>query len=152
TAINSAGQVVGYVATEYTGSGITTKHACSWTPDGKVKDLGVLIGYTHSQATGINASGQIIGYSYRDDTVHSITLYRACLWNPDGSLLDLGVLPGDNISQALAINDAGQVVGRSRYFTDFKTPSLYRYHTFLWTRKRGMQDLGALAGTNVSDV
>jgi probable HAF family extracellular repeat protein len=62
----------------------------------------------------------------------------------DGSVTDLGTLPGgvgNNV--ATSINDRGEVVGTALL-------SDGTIHAFLWTRQRGMQDLGSPANDFVS--
>jgi probable HAF family extracellular repeat protein len=69
------------------------------------------------------------------------------LWEKDGSVHDLGnlggsvntALPGVG-NRALGINNQGQVVGGSTL------PGNVTAHAFLWTREKGMQDLGTLPG------
>jgi probable HAF family extracellular repeat protein len=57
------------------------------------------------------------------------------------SVTDLGVLPGGTFSEANGINSLGQVVGDG----DLSTQN---GHAFLWTKERGLQDLGTLPGGN----
>ena len=58
SAINNAGQVVGYSGNMSGGPG----HAFSWTKKGGMVDLGTL-GGSNSYAYGINNAGQIVGDS-----------------------------------------------------------------------------------------
>ncbi|HLV80027.1 MAG TPA: hypothetical protein VKT32_07070, partial [Chthonomonadaceae bacterium] len=58
TAINNAGQVVGFIGVS------TGTHAIEWQ-NGQLTDLGVYPGDLQSQATGINNAGQIVGWSMR---------------------------------------------------------------------------------------
>jgi len=52
-------------------------------------------------------------------------------------VIDLGTFPGGTVSQGQALNDCGRVVGYAR-FANFNA------HGFLWTRRGGLQDLGAI--------
>jgi probable HAF family extracellular repeat protein len=61
---------------------------------------------------------------------------HAVLWDSDGSVYDLGNL-GGSINLAAGINIRGEVVGGAQS----KDGNL---HAFLWTKERGMQDLGLL--------
>jgi probable HAF family extracellular repeat protein len=62
----------------------------------------------------------------------------AVLWHNDQSHTaeSLGTLPGGGWSTAFAMNDDGEVVGWSGYTA------------FLWTHKKGMQDLNSLIPGN----
>jgi len=92
-------------------------HGFLWTPgtpngtSGSMIDIGVVPGYSHSQAPGINDYGQVVGHSLGE---------RAFLWTPTtpnasvGSMVVLGDLPGGiNKAAAFGINASGQVVGYS---------------------------------------
>lgn len=78
SAINDAGQVVGY-------SSITSgqPHAFLWQ-NGTINDLGSL-GGDLSQAYGINNKGQVVGWAYTNNG------NRAFLWQ-NGTMNDLGTL------------------------------------------------------------
>jgi probable HAF family extracellular repeat protein len=58
-------------------------------------------------------------------------------------MLDLGTLGGSGAS-ALAINSTGHVVGQASTAGDTST------HAFLWSKSRGIQDLGLLPGGDTS--
>ena len=126
TAINDAGQVVGWAGTENYGS-----HAFLWQ-SGSMQDLGTL-GGTYSVAFDINAAGQVVGAANTSGYAPN----HAFLWQ-SGSMQDLGTLGGTD-SAALGINAAGQVVGQA--FTSGDAT----YHAFLW-QSGNMQDLGTLGG------
>lgn len=96
TAINDAGQAVGYDNTS------------SYLWDGsETLLLGSLGGRT--TATDINNLGQVIGYG---NTLSNAFDSRAIIWE-GGVARDLGALSG-TVSYALAINDRGQIVGKYR--------------------------------------
>ena len=100
SAINNAGQVVGYSGTPSTR--YHPVHACLWEK-GSITDLGTL-GGLESCAIGLNDAGQVIGTSATaDDHTHGF------LWE-QGKLVDLGSLGGPNCFPR-QINAAGQVVG-----------------------------------------
>jgi probable HAF family extracellular repeat protein len=99
TAINAAGQAVGYSENE---NGKT--RAFLWTR-GVMRGLGHL-GGGHSQAYGINKAGQVVG--------HSLTAageQHAFIWT-NGVMKDLGTLGGGS-SSAVGIDSASVVVGYS---------------------------------------
>jgi probable HAF family extracellular repeat protein len=69
------------------------------------------------------------------------------LWESDGSVHDLGSLGGTSNPKmlavgngALAINNRGEVAGVSAL------PGSTTFHPFLWTKSKGIRDLGVLAG------
>jgi autotransporter-associated beta strand protein/probable HAF family extracellular repeat protein len=96
TAVNSAGQVVGY--SDVTGNG--SYQAFSYTTGGGMVNLGTP-GGAYSRATDINASGQIVGWGS-----------TAGEGGNEGFIFSGGtltVLAGTN--NANAINDSGQIAG-----------------------------------------
>jgi probable HAF family extracellular repeat protein len=101
TAINNAGQVVGY---SYTASG--PNQPFLWS-NGTLTNLGTL-GGTAGEALGINSSGQVVGQSNIAGDVY----HHATLWS-SGAITDLGTFNPVCCfnSRANAINDTGQIVG-----------------------------------------
>ncbi len=103
--INNVGQVVGGSALE----GNETGHAFLWTRDSGIKDLGVLSGDLHSDASAINNRGEIVGVSTDPDFN-----LRAFVWR-NGLMTDLNSLaPADSplyLMFASGINDRGEIVG-----------------------------------------
>jgi probable HAF family extracellular repeat protein len=98
TAINDAGQVVGF-ATTAAGS----QHAFLFS-GGVLQDLGTL-GGSASTATALNGAGQVVGFS----SVPGDQACRAFLWSA-GKMQPLPALGGRE-SYATGINAAGQIVG-----------------------------------------
>jgi len=129
TAINDAGQIVGYSDNTATfWNGITLPVA-----------LGTL-GGTVSSASDINSSGQIAGQS----TLTGPTQLRATLWNgTTRTNLGFGSLNGA-AGHGNGINEAGQVVGAVEIVTDTVTS-----HAVLWDSGK-VTDLGTLGGKHSS--
>lgn len=74
-------------------------------------------------------------------------------WFYDGStLVDIGSLNG-RTTQVTDLSDAGQVVGAG-FIRDVGTPEAPGeiYHAFIWSRARGMRDLGTLGGDGYSNA
>jgi probable HAF family extracellular repeat protein len=127
TAVNDAGQVVGYSQLLNNAA----YHAFLWQ-GGAMTDLGTLSG--NSYAYGINAQGQVVGYSYLPGNA----AYHAFLWQ-GGAMTDLGTL-GGGYSVARGINAQGQVAGFS-YLSGNSAA-----HAVLW-QGGAMTDLGTLGGS-----
>lgn len=118
--INDSGQIVGY----------TASRAFLWQ-NGKMQDLGMLVGSSSAAAYSINNSGQVVGaFTLTNGKNH------AFFWQ-NGVMQDLGTF-GGSLSAANNINNSGQVVGKYRnaYGKD---------HAFIW-QNGVMQDLGTFPG------
>ena len=113
-----------------------------WDADGEIRELPPLKGDTVGFAFGINDVGQVVGSSglcSNTSIPPAPNGPHAVLWDKDGSPTDLGNLGGtDNIANA--VNNRGDVVGSAVSGTDGTV------HGFLWTKGKGMQDIGAFPG------
>jgi probable HAF family extracellular repeat protein len=163
-AINNRGEVAGIAENSYmdpecpdvvavngTGPQVLDFEAVIWGPrQGEIRELPPLPGDTVGMAFGINDNGQAVGTS---GTCANTVLPgfaagpHAVLWERDGSVHDLGNLGGTVNTAVLGvgtaaffINNQGRVAGVSAL------PGNETFHAFLWTRQRGMQDLGTLPG------
>ncbi len=112
---------------------VTASHASSTV---SVRDLGVLPGYTTTEAQGINEAGRIVGTS-GDGGSQS----RPFLWN-DGVLTNLGTLGGSR-GIAHGISDTGFIAGESEVAS-------HEMHAFLW-ENGNMKDLGLGVAFAVND-
>src|SRR5208282_4737087 len=142
---------------------------------GVLTPLRSLPGGTSTYPIWINANGQIAGIS-QNGAVDPSTGWPeadAVLWQ-DGGVTNLGTLGGTQ-SIANGVNDEGQAVGAALNgtfdpfanntllacvfypilegpcysFTEtflFTAPATTETHAFVWTKARGMQDLGTLGG------
>jgi probable HAF family extracellular repeat protein len=124
TAINDAGQVVGYANTADSFS------RAFLYENGRMSDLGTL-GGTYSRALALNGAGDVVGYS---ETIPGTSELHAFL-DSGGRMTDLNRLlsagTGWTLESATGINDQGQVAGYGRNPTD------YRRHGFLLTPEGG---------------
>jgi probable HAF family extracellular repeat protein len=122
-----------------------------WGPrQGEVRELAMLAGDTVGVAMWINDNGQTVGASGTCGNTLIPPFAQgphAVLWEEDGSAVNLGTLGGTNDPAtlgigtiALAINNPGQVVGTSALNGNKAN------HAFVWTKQKGMQDLGRLPG------
>jgi probable HAF family extracellular repeat protein len=141
-----------------TGPQVLDFEAVIWGPGpGQIRQLPPLPGDTVGMALWINDHGQAVGSSGRcaNTTLPGFAGGpHAVLWEKDGSVHDLGNLGGTanpavpgvaNIG--FVINNGGQVTGVSAL------PGNTTTRAFLWTREKGMQNLGTLPGdTNSSGL
>jgi probable HAF family extracellular repeat protein len=95
-------------------------------------DLGVLEGYSCSEAHDINDNGQVVGSLYTP----TYSAQHACVWS-NGTVTDIGTLPGFSISTGSGINSSGQVTGFACDGSNFRA--------FLYSGKT-MTNLGTLSG------
>jgi len=149
-AINSAGEVCGWAEL---GSPDYDVHAFLWLEApaygllAGMNDLGVLAGYSRSEAYDLNDSGQTVGQA---STNGSPPISCPFLWLPSADyglpagLNDLGDLGGSN-GKAEGINNQGQTCGWSTM-----SDHGWNVHAFLWLPSAdyglaaGLNDLGAL--------
>lgn len=103
-AINEAGDLCG-------GSDASdgTYHAVTWGRDGRVLDLGTLLG-PYSFAKALNDQEEVAGWSSIEPTGNS---KRAFYWSM-GQMIDLGTL-GGTLSEANSVNESDQIVGWAGY-------------------------------------
>jgi probable HAF family extracellular repeat protein len=89
--------------------------AFSWTASEGVTRLGVLPGYTGSQAFGVSAEGAtIVGHSYA-----ATSQAEAFVWNATSGMIGLGHRPGSADSRAADVSaDGRMIVGRVDWSTD----------------------------------
>jgi probable HAF family extracellular repeat protein len=159
-AINARGQIAGVSENDQidpVGNGYPEFRAVLWQ-NGKIQDLGTL-GGTSSFASSINNRGQVIGQALNDvpdpysmlgnGSLTSLTQTRAFLWE-HGTMRDLGTLGGPD-SWAMFVNNGGQVAGFSYTSNDpvpSNDPPVPPIVPFLWSKEKGMQNLGNFGGTN----
>lgn len=133
TAINSAGNVVGYARQ------VNRKQvAFFWSPAGGFVTLGELTSNADNGNTAyaINDNDQVTGNLLtRDGTL----VYHAYLWSPDMiKPRNLGTVAGAQYSVGYAINNLGQVVGGS-LATGNDT-----WQPMIWKKQQGMSLLGII--------
>jgi probable HAF family extracellular repeat protein len=101
-AVNDRGQVVGFSSLPSDPAGSIPHHACLWSRETGMIDLGA-IGGSYSVAQAVNDDGRAVGYA-GDENPH------AFLWTPKKGMWDLGTL-GGTFSVATAVNNMQQVIG-----------------------------------------
>jgi probable HAF family extracellular repeat protein len=151
--INNLGEVVGWsengvrdsTCSTGTASQVFRYAATKWDAGGRIHELPPLSGDTVSFAMGVNDFGQAVGSSGTCATQGlppgPVNGAHAVLWEPDGTPKYLGRLGDQNHvghNNASSINDLGDVVGTS----DANDGTV---HSFLWTKSKGMRDLGTLS-------
>jgi uncharacterized membrane protein len=124
-AVNNRGQFAGTTTVDEKGAESLPFHAFLWVKGdkngkgGRMKDLGTLPGWRHSEAADLNERGDVVGYAKRKGYLRSTAEVgnprRAVLWQGAGKIRALPSLPGaqQQESRAEAINNAGQIVGTS---------------------------------------
>jgi probable HAF family extracellular repeat protein len=151
--INNQGQVVGFAENRnredkgycLTPFQILDFEAVIWEPNGEIRELPPLAGDTVGFAFGINDHGQAVGASGSCSDIRvppqppGPTAPHAVLWESDGSPINLGNLGGTTGNIASSINNRGEVVGTSQSQDG-------TLHPFLWTKERGIHDLGTFPG------
>ena len=156
TGANNRRQVVGWAENTVEDSSCVLPqklqfHATLWGPDlDQVRELPPLPGDSTSAATGINDRGQVIGISGACGTaVGGVAARHAVLWEK-GKPTHLGNLGGIAWNTPMALNERGDIVGFSNVSKD--DGAVFNAHAFLWTRGRGIQDLGTLPGDSISQA
>jgi probable HAF family extracellular repeat protein len=134
TAINAAGQIVGYSTNK---AGKT--RAFLWAK-GTLRGLGHL-GGGHSWAYGINKAGQVVGKS-----LTASGEYHAFIWT-NGVMKDLGTLGGSS-SLAADVDSLGRVVGSSDTGKEWPWES----RAILWRKNGTIVDLVVWPATPVGST
>jgi len=128
TAITDSGAIVGQTTVGNTGQAFIASN-------GQVTDLGLLPGFSVTQATAANASGTVIGQAYNvGSNPATVNPADGGFIDQNGHLTNIGTLGGSFTSPA-AINNSGQVTGVSNG------------HAFLY-QNGTMTDLGTFGGTS----
>jgi probable HAF family extracellular repeat protein len=138
TAINDAGQVVGFRAPN---NGPDAQTGFLWTSGAALLPIGGAS--TRTTANAINAAGQIVGAA---PSAADPSVMHAFSWTAAGVPTDIGVLPGGSYAAGNAVSVTGEVVGTSQLADDSAN------HAFFWTSTGAMLDLGTLGGNDSNGV
>lgn len=155
---NNLGQIVGWAETAVNDPTcvlpqVQQFEAVIWGPSkGQIEQLSPLGTDPDSAATAINDSGQVVGISgICQNAVGAFSATHAVLWE-NGQPTDLGNIGGHGWNTPAFINNHGQIVGFANASGDLVNGQLtIKFHAFLWTRERGMRDLGTLPGDALSE-
>jgi probable HAF family extracellular repeat protein len=147
--INDRGEIAGIAETSATdptsGCPVHQFAPVVWK-NGVIHKLPVLPGDSDGVAAAINEQGEVAGASgtcapFNPNSGLYLTENHALVWE-DGKAIDLGNLGPNGLpgagNHACAINNKGQAAGH--------TTSNVSTVAFFWTREKGMQGLGTLAG------
>ena len=156
---NNQGQAVGWAETTVhdptcVPPQVLQFEAVIWGPGhGQIQELPGLPGDPDSAATAINDNGQVVGISgICQNAVGAFSAKHAVLWQ-EGQPIDLGNIGGHGWNTPTFINNKGQVVGFANQAGDLVNGQLaVAFHAFLWTKERGMVDLGTLPGDALSEA
>jgi probable HAF family extracellular repeat protein len=149
--INNSGLVVGTAENSLPDYNCPSPQVLQFKPvvwiDRHIQKLPTVSGDPDGIAFALNQKGQVVGGSglcsaFTITTLTNLFPLHALLWE-NGKMTDLGSLGGTGYgggNLALAINNFGQVVGNS------DLPGDTSNHAFLWSKAKGMRDLGTLPG------
>ena len=157
--VNNLGQVVGWAETAVhdptcVSPQVLQFEAVIWGPaNGQIQQLPGLPGDPDTAATAINDKGQVVGISgICQNAVGAFSAKHAVL-GQDGQAIDLGNIGGHGWNTPTFINNQGQIVGFANQSGDLVNGQLaLNFHAFLWTKDRGMRDLGTLPGDAISEA
>jgi probable HAF family extracellular repeat protein len=156
---NNLGQVVGWAETAVNDPTcvlpqVQQFEAVIWGPGkDQIQQLSPLGEDPDSAATAVNDQGQVVGISgICQNAVGAFSAKHAVLWQ-DGQPIDLGNIGGHGWNTPTFINNHGQIVGFANTSGDVVNGQLaFKFHAFLWTKDRGMRDLGTLSGDAISEA
>jgi probable HAF family extracellular repeat protein len=145
-AINSAGDITGFVSTGTCGSSLVPAclapfHAFVYQGSGLV-DIGTL-GGTYSEGTGINDQNEIVGVSsVAGSSLNHLFLYA------QGHMRDLGTVAGKSFVNA-AINNRGGIVGTATNSAGTESSFVHRGRSFekIPLVASGLNNSGHIAGS-----
>jgi probable HAF family extracellular repeat protein len=153
--INNRGEIVGWAENAVPDSSCPAPLAYQFKPAlwerGNILELPTVGGDDVGAVFIINDNGQAVGGSGTCAPLNPINglnmqSLHAVLWQ-EGSVLDMGNLGGTGHGFgvfAIGLNNLGQAVGAS------DLPGDEVSHGFVWSKQKGMQDLGTLPGDIVS--
>jgi len=153
--INSGGDVAGWAENSSMEPGCPAPQKLQFKPvmwqKGKVQELPTAAGDHLGVTNFITDNGIVVGASgacapYSPIVLAPFQALHALMWQ-NGKMTDLGTLGGTGSAFGIVAdgaNNQGQVVGSS----DLKGDEVS--HGFLWTKEKGMTDLGTLPGDAIS--
>lgn len=144
------GRVVGWAETGMHDSTCISPAVLQYVPvvwnihGGNLRQLPTLTGDPDGAAVAINEHNQIVGISGPCGDDDGMGARHAVLWE-NGTVRDLGNFGGQYFNTAAAINNFGVIAGWSDVANDtgLCTPACY---AFVWTKEKGIQQIGPLPG------
>jgi len=159
TGVNNAGVAVGWAETAVHDPTCVSPQvlqflAVQWGPASRERHvLPPYAGDSTSAATAINDAGEAVGISGACDVaVGALSAEHSLLW-VNRRPINLPTLGGAGWNTPMAINNRGDVVGFSDLPGDLVDGVLTpNFQSFLWTRERGILNLGLLPGDVLSEA
>ena len=153
--VNAGGDVAGWAENGVVDSGCPAQQKLQFKPvvwqKGGVQELATAAGDRFGITNFITDNGTVVGASgecapYSPIVLAPFQALHALMWQ-GGKVTDLGTLGGSGHGFGIVANggnNQGQVVGASDLEGDQVS------HAFLWTKEKGMTDLGTLPGDAIS--
>ncbi len=150
TGANNRGQAVGWAENNCADATCVPPQVLQFRPvvwdlkrGDQIREFPLITGDTSGAATAINDHGQAVGISgICDQAIGRHTARHAVLWDKNG-VTDIGDLGAEFWNTPTAINQRGDIVGFAGTPGD---PDGNILHGFIWTKRSGIQPLGALPG------
>ncbi|NTW99042.1 MAG: hypothetical protein HGB35_03770, partial [Geobacteraceae bacterium] len=128
----------------YPGKKMYGNHLFRWTQEIGMIDLGTFGEGFNSGYKAMSADGSVIVGEYSIKIKEVMCSPRACIWTRESGLVDMGSMGGICSSPRAVSADGSVVVGGAENKAGV-------YHPFVWTKGKGMIDLG-FSGKGSADL
>lgn len=152
--VDDFGHVVGWAETSMQDPTCIPPAVLQYVPtvwnihSGQLQQLPTLSGDPDGAAVAINQRNQIVGISGPCGDDDGMGARHAVLWQ-NGTVMNLGNFGGQYFNTAAAINNLGVVAGWSDVANDTGLCDPHCY-AFVWTKEKGIQQVGPLPGDSNS--